>query len=457
MSRVSASHIPFVAGGSYPLRAGNLVRPLVDGTATYRRICEAVEAAQHSIWLIVTFARPDFPMPDGRGTVFDVLDRAAARGLDVRAIIWRPSPETMGLGLIFAGDEADRALLEVLRSRVNIRWDRAATSYCQHQKSWVIDAGTDVETAFVGGINLTFPPEEPGHPSEAGRHDLYVEVSGPAATDIHHNFVQRWNEASEREAADGLWGPDAGASLAFPARLSPPRGRSPVQIQRTIHEGRYGDGHPSPGGEPYDIARGERTILEQYLQAIDSARRAIYIENQALPIPPVAARIEAALTRGVDVVALVPSTPEDHVSAARRDPACKPFFDQIGALGRYPNFALMGLAGPDGQGRHRNIYVHAKIMLVDDSWGTIGSCNLHSHSLTGNSEMNASFWDPDVVRALRVQLLAEHLGQDTSALGDRAALALYREIGQANRRRRAAGQTDWQGIAFALDPAAYGL
>src|SRR2546430_1377132 len=26
---------------------------------------------------------------------------------------------------------------------------------------------------------------------------LSLELSGPAATDVHHNFVQRWNEASE--------------------------------------------------------------------------------------------------------------------------------------------------------------------------------------------------------------------------------------------------------------------
>src|SRR5262249_43340732 len=157
--------------------------------------------------------------------------------------------------------------------------------------------------------------------------------TGPAATDIHHNFVQRWNEASERTAGDGLWGLDAGTSLAFPAQFSPPRGRSAVQIQRTIHEGRYRDGHPSPGGTAYDIAGGERTILAQYLAAIDAAQRSIYIENQALPIIPVAARIEAALQRGVDVVALVPATPEDHWRNWRRDPAGKPFFDQIAALG----------------------------------------------------------------------------------------------------------------------------
>ena len=95
-------------------------------------------------------------------------------------------------------------------------------------------------------------------------------------------------------------------------------------------------------------------------------------------------------------------------------------------------------------------------MLVDDAWATIGSCNLHQNSLTGHSEMNASIWDPAVVRALRCELLAEHLGRDTAGIDDRTALRLYREIARQNRRRRDANDFNWQGLAFRLDPATYG-
>ena len=46
-----AAHIPFVRSGSYPLRAGNAVRPLIDGEPAFRRICQAVEAAERSVWV----------------------------------------------------------------------------------------------------------------------------------------------------------------------------------------------------------------------------------------------------------------------------------------------------------------------------------------------------------------------------------------------------------------------
>jgi hypothetical protein len=56
---------------------------------------------------------------------------------------------------------------------------------------------------------------------------------------------------------------------------------------------------------------------------------------------------------------------------------------------------------------------------------------------------------------LRCELLAGHLDRDTAHLDDRAALGLYRSIASDNRRRREAGDVEWQGLVFSLDPANY--
>jgi cardiolipin synthase A/B len=50
-----SSGIPFVQSASYPMCPGNLVRPLIDGEPAFRRICEAIEAARHIVWVTVTF------------------------------------------------------------------------------------------------------------------------------------------------------------------------------------------------------------------------------------------------------------------------------------------------------------------------------------------------------------------------------------------------------------------
>ena len=454
-----AAPVPPATSGSYPLRVGNAVRPLVDGEPAFRRICEAVETARHRVWVTVAFLEPDFEMPDGRGSVFDVLDRACARGVDVRVLFWRHRllaqfrPESH-----FAGTEADRQLLRTRGTRWHARWDQAHGAYCQHQKSWLVDAGTPGEVAFVGGINLSrksmVPPGHPPAPN-GSTHDVYVEVRGPSATDVHHNFVQRWNEASDRGEPDGCW-PDALAQtqLAFPGEASPAAGDVPVQIQRTIRRERYRDGTPTPEGVAFDIAAGEFSVVEQYRRAIEAARRTIYIEDQAIASVEIVDRLHEALSRGVEVVFLVPAEPHPDMAAARLSGASQAFFDSLAALGQHEHFLLAGLVSSRPEGGHQVVYVHAKIALVDDAWAKIGSANVANRSFYGDTELNTSFWHAPTVRALRAELLREHLARDTSDLEDRAALRAFRDQGRANADRWARGEP-LDGLAVALDPARY--
>lgn len=455
----AVSHVA-AATGAYPRRAGNAVRPLIDGEPAFRRICEAVEAARARVWVTVAFIDRDLVMPDGLGTPFDVLDRAAARGVDVRMLFWRePELEKLlpGSGH-FPGTDEERAWLAARGSRLRARWDHVPR-YCHHQKSWVIDAGEPGEAAFVGGINLDqgsiVAPGHPIGPHPLSVHDLYVEVRGPAATDAAHNFVQRWNEASERAAADGVW-PDPGRAdaLPFPRALAAAAGPVAVQIVRTVRGGRYRDPTPPPGAAPFPIADGEKSVLEQYVAAIDAAARTIYIENQFIISPQVLERLDAALRRGVEVVFLLPSVPMPEMVAARSEPKHAAFFRQLGDLGRHRNFTLAGLAARRGPGQYDDVYVHAKVMLVDDAWATIGSANVATRSFHGDTELNASFWDAGTVRALRVELLREHLALDTTGLDDREALARYRAVAGKNRSQRERGEA-LTGLAFGIAPEEY--
>jgi phosphatidylserine/phosphatidylglycerophosphate/cardiolipin synthase-like enzyme len=453
-------HVPFVSSGSYPIRGGNAVRPLVDGGPAFARIAQAVAAARASVWVTVAFHEMDFALPGGHGSLFDLLDRAQARGLDVRVIFWRhPLLAQYDPGSHFAGTEADREFLRARGSKFLARWDRAEGRYCQHQKSWLVDAGRPTEVAFVGGINLNNGSVvEPGHAAREGgsTHDIYVEVRGPAASDVHHNFVQRWNEASDRELSDGLW-PDARSHslLEFPRVASARAGDVPVQIQRTVRRGRYLDGAPAPEAAGFAIGDGEHSILDQYLRAIGGARRAIYVEDQAIGAPQIVDALRAALERDVEVVVLVPADPNDEMAAGRKDPKNAAFFESLARLGEFERFALAGIAANSARGEYQNVYVHAKIMLVDDAWCTIGSANIGNRSFFGDTELNASFWHAPTVRALRRDLLLEHLGRDTTGLDERAALHLYREVARKNAVRRASGDP-LDGLAFALDPATYG-
>jgi phosphatidylserine/phosphatidylglycerophosphate/cardiolipin synthase-like enzyme len=436
------------------------VRPLVDGEPAFRRICEAVEAARRRVWITVAFIEADIRMPDGRGSFFDVVDRAVARGIEVRVIFWRPVEiPPREAHMHFGGSEEHRRWLAERGSRFLARWDCLPGDGCQHQKSWLIDAGLEGEVGFVGGINMEKASvASPGHPPRDGGdiHDVYVELQGPAVTDLHHNFVQRWNEASERDRSDGVWPSDAPpGDLPFPAAASPPAGDAVVQLTRTVQAGRYSDGTASPGGERFEIAGGESSVFDQYLAAIDCAKRSIYIEDQAIGAPKIVGHLKAALERGVSVAFLVPGNAHPEYRRARKIPATRPFFDLVASLGDFDRFLLTGIASNSGAGSYHDVYVHAKIMLVDDAWATIGSTNVADRSFFGDTEVNASFWHPETVRALRCELLREHLGSDTSGLDDVAAMGLMREQARKNQGRRARGER-LEGLAFAIDPGRYG-
>lgn len=454
------------------MRHGNAVRPLIDGAEAFGRMCAAVDAARRRVWITVAFHDHDFRMPGDHGSFFDVLDRARDRGLDVRVLFWRaPELEDSKPGTHFSGTEVERRALAERGARFLARWDRLPSPLCHHQKSWIIDAGHAGEIAFVGGINLDHASVAvPGHPyRDAGNvHDVYLALRGPAATDVHHNFVQRWNQASERLRADGAWpDPSTADDLPFPTTLTPPPPGAwadpdgdlvsdvPVQITRTVRASCYTDGTATPGGAAFAIERGEHSILEQYVAAIDAARRTIYVEDQLIASPTILMRLFAAMDRGVDVVFLVPGQCHPEFAEARQSGAHAAGFAFFDRLRERERFTLAGIASNRAPGQYQDIYVHAKIMLIDDAWATIGSANVVERSFRDDTEMNASLWHPETVRALRCDLFDEHLAHDTRHLDDRAALRLFRDVAHANRERRERGEP-LMGLAFAIDPARYG-
>ncbi len=456
----SGAYIPPAENCTYPLRMGNTVCPLIDGTPAFRRICEAVEQAKYSVWVTIAFFELEFKMPDGRGSFFDVIDRAREKGLDVRVLFWR-SPEVAAMEpdtSHFYGSADHRQFLTSRGSRFLARWDRLTKTWCHHQKSWMIDVGKASEIAFVGGINLDVDSMVgPGHNEHenGSTHDVYVEVHGPAATDVHHNFVQRWNEASERDLPDGSW-PENGmvSNLPFPELLTPPVGDVPVQISRTVRRDSYSDTTPALGAKPFPIAQGEQSCLAQYIAAIDSARETIYIEDQVLVSRLILEKLEKALERGIEIIYVLPGKVWGQVMQLRDDPRLHPFFEKLKSLRHFPNFTMAALAANRGPGNYLDVYVHAKIAIVDGIWATIGSCNIADRSFYSDTELNVSFWHEKTARTFYYDLFKEHLGMDVSRLTKIEALHSFKRIARENTLRRVRKEA-LQGLAFELDPAHY--
>jgi phosphatidylserine/phosphatidylglycerophosphate/cardiolipin synthase-like enzyme len=92
----------------------------------------------------------------------------------------------------------------------------------------------------------------------------------------------------------------------------------------------------------------------------------------------------------------------------------------------------------------RPVYVHAKIGIVDDRWLTLGSANLNEHSFFNDTEVNVVTHDPEIARAVRLRLWAEHLGCDPAELeGDPARIVdeRWRPLAQEQLERRRRGES----------------
>ena len=210
---------------------GNLVRPLIHGSAYFRELYDAIEAAQDGDLVFFTDWQGDADeqlIGEPGSEVIEVLGRADERGVDVRGLVWRSHLDQTGF---FASE--NRHLGEQLQKRgAEVLLDmRVRTGGSHHQKFVVIRHRDDPtrDVAFVGGMDLAHnrrddadhggDPQPQTLTEEYGEHppwhDVQVMIQGPAVYDVETVFRERWDDptplsqAPWRRLADrsGGWTP----------------------------------------------------------------------------------------------------------------------------------------------------------------------------------------------------------------------------------------------------------
>jgi phosphatidylserine/phosphatidylglycerophosphate/cardiolipin synthase-like enzyme len=421
---------------------GNLVRPLIHGASYFSELIRSVGQARHGDLLMFADWRgdPDEQLLGTRGSeVGAVLSQAAARGVQVRGLVWRSHWDDIG----FSARENRHLDEEVNQAGGCCLLDmRVRFGGSHHQKFVVLrhPGRPELDVAFVGGIDLCHgrrddaahrgdPQPQPMARVYGDRppwHDVQLAVSGPAVSDLDTVFRERWEDRQAlsrspiRLMADRRRGDRRAAPLPPALPPPPPAGPHAVQVLRTYPR--------RAGGYPF-APQGERSVARAYMKVLSRARGLIYLEDQYLWSRDVGGKIAAALRAqpGLRMIAVLPHYP-----------------DQDGRLSLAPNLvgrraalsvihaAAPGRVAVYGVENHAGtpVYVHAKVCVIDDEWASVGSDNFNRRSWTHDSELSIAVWDATRTadragrypRDLRLALTREHLDSDLEEATEPAAV-----------------------------------
>lgn len=303
------------------------------------------------------------------------------------------------------------SLMAILRwkahPRITLRLDGAHPfAGSHHQKIVVIDDSL----AFCGGIDMTLGrwdrrehlDDEPGRVNPDGKaygpwHDATSAFDGKAARALGDLARERWLSASGQdlppcETCHDCW-PEGLEPTFTQVNLGIARTRPEIADLPAIHE-----------------------IEQMYLDLIARAKHLIYAESQYFASRKVAMALAARLQEedGPEVIIINPMEAEGWLEPIAMDSARARLFEALKRVDKYHRLRIYHPQTAAGE----EIYVHAKVMTIDDVYLRVGSSNFNSRSLRLDTECDvvlaAEGEDGEAIRArirhIRDDLIAEHLG-----------------------------------------------
>jgi phosphatidylserine/phosphatidylglycerophosphate/cardiolipin synthase-like enzyme len=319
-----------------------------------------------------------------------------------------------------------------LRKRIHLLLDgHHPVAASQHQKIVVIDDCL----AFCGGIDMTderwdtreHRDDDPHRTSPRGFknkpwHDATTALEGPIAAALGELCRTRWQIAGGETIE-----PPGATTDCWPAHLDPDFHNVDVAISRSQPE----------HGEQESV----REIENLYLALIARAKRTIYAESQYFASRRVAEAIARRLDEpdGPEIVIINPVTAQGWLEPIAMDTARARLFQ---ALKKRDAHGRLRMYHPHTAGG-TPIYVHAKVLVIDDEVVRVGSSNFNNRSLRLDTECDVTIEagdanDTDRIAAIRDDLIAEHLAADPAIVTQ--AIAEHGLIG-AIEQLRGTGKT----------------
>jgi cardiolipin synthase len=328
------------------LVAGNRAEVLVNGEQIFPAMLAAIRAARTTI-TFANFVYEDGPIAD---EMAEALAERCRAGVGVNVLVdavgSNKMPKRLRKMLSASGCHFARyhSVNPFALKRFNHR---------NHRRILVVDG----RIGFTGGTGVGEQWTGDGRQKDHWR-QTDVRVEGPIVRFLQAAFAENWRDTT-------------GVLLTGDSYFPEPERRGDLAIQSV---------KSSP-------ASGAAEAYLLFLLAIDAARSSIKLTNPYfVPDPQMTRALVAAAERGVDITIItagaVGSTLDRLVRKASQSHFGKPLEAGV-KIHEY---------GP--------AMLHAKTMVVDGQWVSIGSANLDNRSFAINNELNVTFLDRGLARRL---------------------------------------------------------
>ncbi|CAN7543676.1 phospholipase [Pseudoduganella sp. LjRoot289] len=334
--------------------------------------------------------------------------------------------------------------------------------------------------------------------------DVSCRLRGPVLWDLNHNFCQAWTESERPESLLAELAPLVAPGVTLAQTIS----QAVVQRIAARPEPDFFQGRSTMPASLFKLARGqhsvqllrtqplhgEKTIKECYANLTRQMQHYIFIQNQYIQYEPWAEHLKECVQRLRDAGYLKPiyvfiltSTPEsdgmdqptydvaskvgqsetmvvEHNEAlerAKKGKAARPAAPEELAksginvvMGSLWTCARPPKVGGLGADEYEEIYIHAKVAIVDDAAFTMGSANLNLRSMALDSELNVLSEAMDVAYKLRCDLFRQCTGQTGPEQFSNMALTFksWQDTMQENSSRKSQGKVlEGQVLRFHVD------
>eukprot|EP01080_Neovahlkampfia_damariscottae_P006568 gene6568-10731_t len=424
---------------SFPLQISNSCDFFISGKNYFEDLSTSLKLAKSEIFICGWMISPHlyFTRDENKQTFGEILEEVAKKNVKIRILIWADPQASF---LIDLGSSYVEQYLSKLHENIMVIRDPKYTVWSfwsHHQKSIIIDQ----EIAYVGGVDIAYnryenPDTYPLFDHEKKEffgmdyvnpmldmrnlgdnledyidrkkiprmpwQDIAMKVVGLAARDVSKNFIQRWNLANR--------------SGKFPLLL---KSTQKINQSKLKYENCKVQVLRSASKWSFGLEIPERSIYEAHIELIENSEHYIYIENQFFissssdsqvnPQNRIVSALISRLRRAIEkkkkfklivMLPLQPATPTmdtstqiiiywQYTTIFRGDNSIfsilQKDFPKVN-LDDYIFFCSMRNYGyPSGSDLPvtEMIYIHTKMLIVDDKYALIGSANLNDRSMHG--------------------------------------------------------------------------